>query len=112
MPFKMKSIEASEELKNEPKHTPGPWARMWEVDGEDQNNIFVTEPGKTINFAICEVFDIEHGLAEANSALIKAAPDLLAALEDLWTLADNAGAHGPAYDNAKSIIAQAKGRSA
>ena len=92
------------------KHTPGPWfvTRHATPDHSPQFGIY-DEYGRGRDIAT-----IYGANAEADAALIAAAPALLAALVDLLTIANERGAMlgldegGPVLDNARAAIAQAR----
>ncbi|MFA7662865.1 MAG: hypothetical protein WCX88_03020 [Patescibacteria group bacterium] len=78
-------------MKNETKHTQGPW----QVVNTDTSEYSVIAPGKIINYGSGEEAVIvmhtpqgqlpgDDGENAANAALIAAAPDLLAALETIY----------------------------
>lgn len=60
-------------------HTPGPWVACPEVGGEEQIGKVGTGPDGWLGVA--QVFGDTPDEVSANTALIAAAPDLLAALE-------------------------------
>jgi hypothetical protein len=61
------------------KHTPGPW-RL----NADNSTEVMTVTGFNVARAHCNgIYHIKLAQAEANACLIAAAPDLLAALQDL-----------------------------
>ena len=92
------------------KHTPGPWTRdcgNWVYRGAD----FMSVRGS--HFITCEVGDVSgvpHEEAFANACLIAAAPDLLAALEELLCRATDSEEErtAPWFRNAEEAIAKAK----
>ena len=100
----------------ETKHTPGPW-RCGEqgAQGYDSIRIHTGKPARNeaerrTELMICDVFG--HSAAEnrANARLIAAAPELLAALEELLVItADRLRYQGDEVLNARAAIAQAKG---
>lgn len=73
-------------------HTPGPWAHTDYGSIKDANNATVAE--------------VLPGGRTADARLIAAAPDLLAALEEVVSLSDRDHA---AWDRARAAIAKAKG---
>lgn len=97
-------------------HTPGPW--KWDARGDVSGRL-----GRDV--AKCDFGDIEDKYLEnlANARLIAAAPDLLAALEQIATFNDHAanarleatGSYS-AFDEpgsvqiARAALAKAKGR--
>ena len=91
------------------KHTPGPW------DTGEDGWIVESAKGWAVSHAV--VFRGKHGEGEdfANARLIAAAPDLLAALEELTrTAASLVDYHDDpeteaAIDVARAAIAKAKG---
>lgn len=92
-------------------HTPGPWTV---VRNGDSNALIRYSDGENASYiAQCNDLQLcpEHGTVEANARLIAAAPDLLAALEELLAdkyLADPINADRMA--NARAAIAKAKGQ--
>jgi len=82
-------------------HTPGPWTIQGAFIGTDDAHIAqVKGEGRGVTFQ----------RAEANSALIAAAPDLLAALSEL--LAESEEFHNPnteGWNMARAAIAKATG---
>jgi phage gp29-like protein len=68
--------------KNKPKHTPGPWRIGKEVHGKHGSTTTVFDEDGEMRIAtttnVCSSIN-----AEANTALIAAAPDILEALERL-----------------------------
>lgn len=92
-------------MKTDTKHTPGPWkAEGWE------SLVVNCAEGYTLTLAAGRE---GAGLEElkANAALIAAAPDLLAALEDIVKLADNTDFYLPLnwLEDARAAIAKAEG---
>lgn len=93
-------------------HTPG----AWYVE-HIQNRPFIVD-ATTKNFGIAEVHGINPATAEANAALLVAAPDLLEALES-FLRAPSVGSNGPGSATivvqdfnlkaARAAIAKAKG---
>ena len=97
------------------EHTPGPWTPIEQV---------TREPGEVRTWWEVHAFasngigskHVAHIPSEADARLIAAAPDLLAALEDLVGYCDNCGGTGMVGDNpcrwcspARAAIAKAKG---
>jgi hypothetical protein len=96
------------------KHTPGPWSIRHAVDGSGDCGIIATrQDGALHHVVVAEVFaSIDHEderspEVTANSRLIAAAPELLAALEALLPGADAMGWDTSA---ARAAIAKAKGQ--
>ena len=107
-------------MKNE--HTPGPWKIQAKksngIIDEDQALAIVCDNNDTASWDVAAVWldaGNEHGgiAASANASLIAAAPDLLAALENVMR---EAGASPyvsrNTYDAARTAIAKAKGGAA
>lgn len=90
-------------------HTPGPWDYHM-ADGAEVAHIaiFSTEADGSEDERICDVYD------EANVSLICAAPDLLAALEELLhsTERDDMNARVRAMEAARETITKAQGGAA
>ena len=87
------------------KHTSGPWSASEEFDDGESLGIAITA-GRLGQ--VVRVFDVgQEGFA--NAALIAAAPDLLAALEQVL---DRATMSGVLRDKVKAAIAKAAGESA
>ena len=87
-------------MKDQPKHTPGPWKAT-------RNNIGV----RSIDAPVCRVWMLRSGQGVANARLIAAAPDLLEALKMML----EGGLEGPtpqAIETALAAIAKAEGRDA
>lgn len=64
-------------MKNETKHTPGPWRIKGKYIWQDGGRC-------TMAGAVCVVTDHTHPQAQADARLIASAPDLLAACEDVY----------------------------
>lgn len=98
-------------------HTSGPWFRTVSQDNEETIYEICTaaengEPKEII--ARVNHCVITPGLAisdevRANARLIAAAPELLQVAEDFILLADLHDWEGAAIDNARAVIAKAKG---
>ena len=104
------------------KHTPGPWA----VDMDGSFYSVVADVGKkwnnptvcALHYDATPVDSVTIGAwlrhydnADANARLIAAAPDLLAALEDLLLVANVRidDPRCPVFDHARAVIARARG---
>lgn len=87
------------------KHTPGPW-RASQPDGVEHAH--VSDVGGYAEGDICTTWSAA-GDAFANALLIAAAPDMLAALEELLAL-HIAHHNNPAHVRARAAIALASGR--
>ena len=89
------------------RHTPGPWT----VEDSSVTALVDSENSQTYIAPICEV-DQEWAMADANAHLIAAAPDLLAALEDVAAELD---ARGKVFDGdetadrVRAVIAKVTG---
>jgi hypothetical protein len=71
---------------SEAQHTPGPWvADVSMVSGRVKNSVFSGPHKNQILSTARDPYGDDNAVAEANARLIAAAPDLLAALEDLLT---------------------------
>lgn len=93
----------TERKKTPVTHTPGPWS----VDPEGTYVNCIEGPSGTV---LCVVHNIETAEGQANARLIAAAPELLAALEDIvrqCTLRDGRQTLGAAL--AQAAINKAKG---
>lgn len=81
------------------KHTPGPW----EINVGEVYSISTREmvawAGKTARRGTTVDFGFEH---EANLRLIKSAPALLEALENLVSVCEGTGRQPPCIENAKT----------
>ena len=90
------------------QHTPGPWI----LANSDAYNTVVIAQGAEI----CTVIEHQGGDRKANSRLIAAAPELLAALKALLSDAEDVGFEGisvEAFDSihaARAALAKAEGR--
>lgn len=106
------------------KHTPGPWEYTAKLTASENHKGFfirAEKPARNGKWALAEVQpgDEDGKLGKANAALIAAAPDLLAELEDLVGLAETAmreaNNDGGEYDieaelaSARDAIKKAKG---
>lgn len=87
------------------KHTPGPW----EIAEFGRNHTILIYGPDEILVADCGgILRRSHEEMESNARLIAAAPDLLAALEDVVRVADR---DTVIFDVARAAIAKAKGES-
>ncbi len=90
------------------QHTAGPWIIQ---EHKDKNfGIDLTEGKK--GKVICNVtshYIAEHEEAQANARLIAAAPELLAALQDLVAISKHPYQEMATYKYAQEIIKKAKG---
>lgn len=95
------------------KHTPGPWkVSRADRDGAEVRAIAsVAWCGAAASFGLTETQTIDGDEAYVNACLIAAAPDLLAALEDLERTAGLAASHDdPVRVAARAAIAKARGQ--
>ena len=85
------------------QHTPGPWT----TDGKAETDTLdiVSPLGRVA------MLDCSHDLMLEDARLIAAAPDLLAALEELLNALPSATTH-PAIKAARAAIAKATGEAA
>jgi len=91
-------------------HTPGPWRAKESTHRREFSHWIVTEDDKTVAAVA------EGPGADANAAILEAAPELLAALEGLLASHIYADAEGPLTvaeggaddDDHRAIIAQAR----
>ena len=104
------------------QHTPGPWVVNPHDANSDDLSLFVSqapeiadlfqgEPDPEFVCAVGPSRKEPNGRIRANARLIAAAPELLAALEDLFALAetDESGRiYGATLDKARAAIAKAK----
>ncbi len=90
---------------NEPKHTPGPWPNVFI---QRDKNIGVIEVRPRLKIVVDHREDLSDPTPD--TYLIAAAPDLLAALEDMVHY-DDLPAHEqqPAVERARAAIAKAQG---
>jgi hypothetical protein len=87
------------------KHTPEPWAYSYE--STDQEWAVVTGFGGLV---VANVNDVNDGdRQQANARLIAAAPELLAALQAVLSVADRQTVE---FDMARAAIAKATGEAA
>ena len=95
---------------SEVKHTPGPWFAGVLAGPEMEETISIGPMEKEVHYedCLCEVWHGNYD-AEANAKLIAAAPELLEALEELVESAKCAGWHPSHIEQAKEVIAKAKG---
>lgn len=89
----------------ETKHTAGPWV----AERCDVTPAYHIEAGAyPFGTCVCEVMETPRdGSAEANAHLISAAPELLAALKAVISVADRQTTE---FDLARAAIAKAEGR--
>ena len=91
-------------MKDQPKHTPGPW------------NVTRTNTGvRSADAFLCRIWMLRNGQGVANARLIAAAPDLLEALKRIYDLPCDCPCEVgddtvSAYDQALAAIAKAEGR--
>lgn len=64
-------------------HTPGPWKPVYNDDGTEYNLAIVKDDEVMPEIAIIRTEFVSHDQAEADAALIAAAPDLLEALREV-----------------------------
>lgn len=89
-------------MKDQPKHTPGPWLADVATDENECVELFVRRDGDAVAIA----GDIS---SRANARLIAAAPDLLEALR--YILSDSISfLRNTAIEQALAAIAKAEGR--
>lgn len=87
-------------------HTQGPWR----LDGDaNAMNLDVVSGDGRIAMLDCENFEIPDGELKANAALIAAAPDLLAALEDAVEALTEARYYPSELQRFRAAISKAKG---
>ena len=84
-------------------HTPGPW----HVGSKYPTDVYADRAGHAIARAVNPQHD---GECEANARLMRAAPELLEALQDMLRLADAEGWEG--FPKARAAIAKATGGAA
>jgi hypothetical protein len=101
---------------SERKHTPGPWAVDYSDDGPliyTGELLIASVSGSTEHI---EVQGLDEQTTEANASLIAAAPDLLAALEQLLdhgerrNLYYERGEDAEVVGQARAAIAKARGQ--
>ena len=92
------------------KHTSGPW-KSYLYGKDSQGRTIATVGANDGNHRICEIspYNLEFADVAANAHLIAAAPELLQVAEDFILLADLHDWEGAAIDNARAVIAKAKG---
>ena len=95
---------------SEVKHLPGPWFAGVLCGPEMEETISIGPFEKEVHYedSICEVWHGNYN-AVANAKLIAAAPELLEALEGLVDSIECAGWHPSHVEQAKEVIAKAKG---
>lgn len=85
--------------------TPGPWIAV-----ANRGNNAVSDVVDRDGYTIAHCRNVSVGCWDANARLIAAAPDLLAALEDLCAAYEACnGKDHPAYKQARAAIAKAEG---
>lgn len=91
-------------------HTPGPWSV--EIDHQTETPEFIRAYHKGEMFDIASLSDETEDI-KANARLIAAAPDLLAALDDLLSYLEGYDHDypeaAPKFDRARAAIAKAEG---
>jgi len=99
-------------MKNQ--HTPGPWRTASTINGDEYAlNVLQEKPDSVFSVVVARAEQsiyINGDTAEANAKLIAAAPELLAALTDLylWVKHMEPGEKpGYSFDNAYAIIKKA-----
>lgn len=95
------------------KHTPGPWTLGM---GDNHTHLSILAPGNSYCKLLVARMPGEYRptdaiwrVIEADARLIAAAPDLLAALEQLAEAAAILGTFAPELVSARAAIARAKG---
>ena len=100
-------------------HTAGPWSVTSQSEAGRYISVTAPHPEKNGRKTICRVpFSSDPGpySDDADARLIAAAPELLAALKDLVSEADQMAktssllSRGPVHDRARAAIAKAEGR--
>lgn len=115
MPSHASSLGGADFSKMGPKHTPGPW---WVVaDDPRDRNFAALVATSTATYSIdCTRSGADRHEDMANAHLIAAAPDLLAALEDLRLACADAYKAGridaEAFVRAGNVLARARGEGA
>lgn len=100
------------------KHTPGPWyakdGHVFSSAGFDAVQALATSDHNSHPMvADCNKSNMTIAEADANAALIAAAPELLAALKEMVKVCEEeemAMGDGNAYPNAVAVIEKAEGR--
>ncbi|MCA3573115.1 MAG: hypothetical protein IOC86_04310 [Aestuariivirga sp.] len=89
------------------QHTPGPWSR----NIKPATKYPILFAGRNTHICTVSVSGLPPETVEANLLLIRAAPDMLAALESLvaGNYGQPRGVTVPALDIARAAIARAKG---
>lgn len=95
-----------------PQHTPGPWV----ISITGNPTVYAADP--IIGPLVASVHDGRNGFgskesketSRANATLITAAPDMLAALEELVDIAEQRGYQPDWLINAHAAIAKARGQ--
>lgn len=92
-------------------HTPGPWEYVAKLTASENHRGFFVRAEKATRNGKWALADVQAGdengrLGEANARLIAAAPDLLAALEAVLSVADR---KTDEFDAARAAIAKARG---
>ena len=97
-------------MKDQPKHTPGPWLAK-RAEGGGYFEWYVGRDGENCSIAEDITDPVTRDPSEANARLIAAAPELLGALKMML----EGGLEGPtsqAIETALATIAKAEGRDA
>ena len=90
-------------------HTNGPWSANLNGLSRDKQDAPQWTVGKTCECLVILPNRSTPDETEANAHLIAAAPELLQVAEDFILLADLHDWEGAAIDNARAVIAKAKG---
>jgi hypothetical protein len=98
-------------------HTPGPWRVEWPTQPDAMSEVFApSPPGDAYPWRVAYVMrdsnKHQQPIDDANARLIAAAPELLEALKEVYTLTgENHPARAPAvWERARLTIAKAEGR--
>lgn len=91
---------------SETKHTPGPWA----VIADGPTRVVATDTSRPWRIAVVDSPSDADPDVDANARLIAAAPELLAALEEVTSTCLDAGFHGSDLARSRAAIAKAKGK--
>lgn len=86
-------------MKQQTKHTPGPW--RYTPSSEGGTRMCTVETGRT-TFQ-CSIHQADGG-ADADARLIAAAPDCLAALDEIAQLAHNGGFPDMSADELRKLL--------
>jgi hypothetical protein len=94
------------------QHTPGPWIVETVVNSPSDESIAVRDGAHGLFIAMVEPHDMSHANAQANAAMIAAAPDMLVLLREALEYIDSEDCYNCGIaPKLRAVIAKAEGRS-